>query len=142
MIYRWNLKDLKAQPVSFNRTRLTSGPLVVSSDGDRLLAMRRDGSLCHWDLPMERLMALASGTAGRNLTLAEWQQFFPDEPYRPTSLDWPYPPPSFLNRPFSIDTDAYENIMVNMSESAWNSFFPGHPYRELFPDRAKPEGTK
>jgi hypothetical protein len=104
--------------------------------------MQKDGSLYYWDLRLERLMALASETAGRNLTLAEWQQFLPSEPYRPTFLDWPYPPPLFLYRPFSINKDDCKRISTNLSIKAWNSFFPGQPYRKSFPDQPVPEARE
>ena len=35
------------------------------------------------------LIDLACQTSGRNMTLAEWQQVLPDQPYRKTCPQWP-----------------------------------------------------
>ena len=50
-----------------------------------------DRSMESWMKRLEELVALASTTAGRNLTKEEWDQFFPDEPFRPTFPDLPAP---------------------------------------------------
>jgi len=35
-----------------------------------------------WPLKLDELIALACRTAGRNLTMAEWKQYFAGQPYR------------------------------------------------------------
>jgi WD40 repeat protein len=42
-----------------------------------------------WDLNPQNWIAIACQRAGRNLTRAEWEQFFPGEPYRQTCPQWP-----------------------------------------------------
>jgi Tol biopolymer transport system component len=42
-----------------------------------------------WDLNPQNWIAKACEQAGRNLTRAEWEQFFPGEPYRQTCPQWP-----------------------------------------------------
>jgi WD40 repeat protein len=46
-----------------------------------------------WDLDLKSWIRLAGQIANRNLTLAEWQEYFPDMPYRRTFPDLPIPPP-------------------------------------------------
>ena len=41
------------------------------------------------DVRLESWQARACGQAGRNLTQAEWQQYFGGDPYRKTCEQWP-----------------------------------------------------
>ena len=42
------------------------------------------GWLPLWDMKLNSWQRLASQIANRNMTRAEWRQYFPDTPYRPT----------------------------------------------------------
>jgi hypothetical protein len=46
-----------------------------------------------WDIDRNSWERIAGCVANRNMTLAEWRQFFPDElNYRPTFPEFPLPP--------------------------------------------------
>ena len=61
----------------------------VSRDG-RTLAATIDGFAVLWDLDTTTWLDSACQAAGRNFTLAEWEQFGPtDEPYSLTCPQWP-----------------------------------------------------
>jgi hypothetical protein len=51
-----------------------------------------DESIILWNLDVESWIELACQRAGRNLTAAEWKQYFPDGPYRATCSQWPLEP--------------------------------------------------
>jgi WD40 repeat protein len=62
---------------------------IGGRDGWELLTAVGD-SLQLWNLDLEAWPNIACQAAGRNLTLAEWEQFGPkDEPYRATCPQWP-----------------------------------------------------
>ena len=85
------------------RARLVDQPLPVaegvvktvafSPDG-ATLAVGYDGSsgVVLYNAGLESWKSLAGRIANRNLTRAEWRQFFPDTPYRPTFDNLPVPP--------------------------------------------------
>ncbi len=54
---------------------------AVTAVGDEILI---------WNLNTSGWSDIACRAAGRNMTLAEWEQFGPqDEPYNPTCEQWP-----------------------------------------------------
>lgn len=63
------------QSLDFN----ADGSLLVSSGGEVVL----------WDLSPDSWLKKACEMAGRNFTLNEWHQYFPDEEYRLTCKQWP-----------------------------------------------------
>jgi hypothetical protein len=66
-----------------------------SPDGKTLAAgyqARSGGGVVLWDVDLDSGERLAKQVANRNLTRAEWRQFFADIPYRPTFDDLPVPP--------------------------------------------------
>jgi WD40 repeat protein len=63
--------------------------LSFSADGKTLASASPDRSVMLWDTDLESWQARACRRANRNLTRLEWQQFFGDEPYRPTCPDLP-----------------------------------------------------
>jgi WD40 repeat protein len=96
-----------------NRRRWITDPLPVpdgfvssvsfSNDG-KMLAIRyssppRGTFEVRWDLDLDSWIRLAGQIANRNLTRAEWREYFPDTPYRPTFDDLPVPPETNTARP-------------------------------------------
>jgi WD40 repeat protein len=89
-----------------HRARLADAPVVAegevgsvafSPDGHTLASAHRHfgtggGGVVLWDVDIDSWPRLARGRANRNLTRAEWRQYFPDTPYRPTFDDLPVPP--------------------------------------------------
>jgi WD40 repeat protein len=65
------------------------GQLVFSHDGNLLISSDFEGKIEGWPIGYESWIDKACQRAGRNLTQAEWTQYFPDEPYRLTCLQWP-----------------------------------------------------
>ena len=58
------------------------GGAAFSADGDWLMTRSRDTrTLSVWPMKLDALVRLACRTAGRNLTAAEWEQYFPGQPY-------------------------------------------------------------
>ncbi len=62
--------------------------LVFSPDGDSLVSTSQNGSLILWVLDPEVWIQRACRRAGRNLTQAEWQAYFPGEDYRRTCMEF------------------------------------------------------
>ncbi len=54
-----------------------------------LATANQDGVVRLWLPDTQDLIDLACQTSGRNMTLAEWQQVLPDQPYRKTCPQWP-----------------------------------------------------
>jgi WD40 repeat protein len=63
--------------------------LAFSPDGSELATANQDGVVRLWLPATQDLIDLACRTSGRNMTQAEWQQVFPDQPYRKTCPQWP-----------------------------------------------------
>ena len=104
--------------------------MAFSPDG-KILAAAFNGYRTHpnggvvlWDVDSSSWVRRAEKVANRNLSLDEWRQYFPGESYRPT----------FLELPFPVFDEAFEDIARNLSLEAWTAFFPGKPYRKIFPD--------
>jgi WD40 repeat protein len=70
--------------------------VAFSADGRWLATASSDSSARLWAVSADLLIEKACRVAGRNLTLEEWQRYFPGEPYRRTC---PAPPahPSALS---------------------------------------------
>jgi len=67
----------------------TDGSIRYLPNSDGLLVAARDGRTWVADTRTERWPERACALAGRNLTVAEWEQFFPTRLYRATCLRWP-----------------------------------------------------
>ncbi len=63
--------------------------VAFSRDGHWLAAGNEDGTLRWWLFRWNEMIEVACRAAGRNFTRAEWQQYFPQEPYRNTCEQWP-----------------------------------------------------
>jgi WD40 repeat protein len=82
----WDVEDgLRFAELPLKQTGYHVNCLAVSPK-DKILAVAGDGGVVLWDFfPAVSLPSCAARIANRNLTKAEWQEFFPaNEPYRPT----------------------------------------------------------
>jgi WD40 repeat protein len=66
--------------------------VAFAPDSKTLASSSGDESIILWNLDMESWIELACQRAGRNLTRAEWTQYFSDEPYHATCPQWPLEP--------------------------------------------------
>ncbi|MCF7963295.1 MAG: hypothetical protein K9M08_21355, partial [Pirellula sp.] len=64
----------------------------------------------------------ASRIVNRNLTLAEWQNLFPNQAYRATFAELPIPAYS----------ESFKNIARNLSWTEWRLYYADEPYRRTF----------
>jgi WD40 repeat protein len=63
--------------------------VAFSPDGQWLATGSLDGAIRLWRMNLTELVTLACDAAQRNLTMAEWQRYFPGELYRPTCSNLP-----------------------------------------------------
>jgi hypothetical protein len=86
-------KRLVEDPLAMKRAM--AGGVAFSPDGKTLAAgytADRVGGVVLWDIDRNSWERAARRIANRNMTLAEWHQFFPDEPnYRATFQEFPLP---------------------------------------------------
>ena len=66
-----------------------NGLLALDSDNDWVVAGSQDNIARVWPLNISKLVENACILAGRNLSKAEWGQFFPEKPYAKTCPQWP-----------------------------------------------------
>ena len=76
-VYLWNAANPSAEPDSLLGHRSSVNSLVFAPDAAWVLTASSDGTVRRWSLSNEALIAAACRTAGRNLTLEEWTQYFP-----------------------------------------------------------------
>jgi len=58
--------------------------VVWSPDGQELISSSDDGTVRVWVIASDNLLAQACASVARNLTMAEWQQYLGNQPYRRT----------------------------------------------------------
>jgi WD40 repeat protein len=63
--------------------------LAFSPDGSILASGGDDGFIYLWDISTDSWESIACQRAGRNMTLLEWETYFPEEPYEKTCPQWP-----------------------------------------------------
>ena len=57
-------------------------------DSKQLASASRDGTVIIWDLDPDSWVSKTCLRAGRSLSPAEWQIYYPGEPYRSTCLEY------------------------------------------------------
>lgn len=80
----WSLKDADPNTTSvvLRVPGETVAPLQWSTDGKSLMTVSSTGTVRSWPLNANVQLDQACHAAGRNFSLAEWQQYFGEEPYR------------------------------------------------------------
>jgi WD40 repeat protein len=134
-IHLWGLENVAGPAVRITNND-TINAATLTSDGRLFVITRaiakppdeKQARVQSWSLDLSELLRLAARTAGRNLTLEEWEQFFPRTRYRPTFSDLAFP--KYDGR--------YSDFAENLTTAEWKSFFPGKPYQKTFPDQPMP----
>lgn len=79
------------------------GVVTFGADSKTLYSVGSDGRVLRWSLDDADWINQACQIAGRNLTQAEWAQYF-DDPYRVTCAQWPPAPPMITATPIASTT--------------------------------------
>ncbi len=111
----WNPTESTAAPIILRPgTGTNDWALKFSLDSNWLVSGNWDGNVRLWPLKLEDLSSVACRTAGRNLTLEEWQQFLPGQPYRPTCPTLSIPKsPNPKDRSASQSSD-HPNLLITL----------------------------
>jgi WD40 repeat protein len=84
LLYLWDLMRLSAPPVTVRAHPASANAVAFAVDGAALYTAGADGAIQRWTVRLDDLITVACTTAGRNLTIAEWDQIFDTAPYRAT----------------------------------------------------------
>jgi WD40 repeat protein len=97
LIALWNLRppQLIGDPFTGSDGSVTG--LAFSRDNSELHSATANGTIWRWNF--QDWKQLACELAERNMSLAEWEQFFPAETYRPTCEQYPLETPAATDTP-------------------------------------------
>ena len=87
LLYLWDLTRLSSPPVAVRAHPASANAVAFAGNGANLYTAGADGTIRRWTVELDKLIAVACATAGRNLTTAEWEQVFDTAAYRPTCPD-------------------------------------------------------
>jgi len=92
-VYLWSTVNPSAEPDVLAGHGSSVNGVSFAPDGAWLVSGSGDGTIRRWSLSVDELIAEACHTAGRNLTLDEWTQYFPTDvsSYRKTCPNLPGP---------------------------------------------------
>jgi len=92
-VYLWSTVNPSAEPDVLAGHGSSVNGVSFAPDGTWLVSGSGDGTIRSWSLSVDELIAEACHTAGRNLTLDEWTQYFPTDisSYRKTCPNLPGP---------------------------------------------------
>ncbi len=85
----WDLDNPDVGAVALSGHKGEILTVVITSDSEWLITAGGDGTVRLWSLRVNVLMDLACSTAGRNLSLNEWEQYFPGTDYEATCPNLP-----------------------------------------------------
>ncbi len=88
----WDVPHHRQLGNSLTRYTGRINSIAYSQDGNWLAASGEGGVIVVWEAGFQAWKERACGIANRNLTQAEWQQFFPDTPYHETCEQWTLEP--------------------------------------------------
>jgi WD40 repeat protein/tetratricopeptide (TPR) repeat protein len=108
----WDLTstDPAAHPVVLKNA---IGPVFLTSDDNLMVSMNREFTEVRmWSLNLDTLVAIACQTAGRNLTVEEWDRYLSPAPYRKTCDEWPADAALFASELNEIETTLNEGDLT------------------------------
>jgi WD40 repeat protein len=91
-IYLWDMQNLRGAPLLLHGYGRDTFGLAFSPDEQWLATIGKENSVRLWQMNLNDLAARACQYVGRNLTLAEWDRYSFQEPYRATCPEWPIEP--------------------------------------------------
>ena len=112
----WDVSSLRN--VSAIETEEYIGTLLFSPDDSQLAAIQGNEVAIHFTFPQD-LIDEACGRLIRNLSLDEWKQYMPEEPYRATCPNLPGDPAVFLTQAEdSLKTEDHEQVASLYKQAA------------------------
>ena len=85
----WNVEDLSAAPIILRLRHDVDDEVSITFSPDGQSLITGTNPIRIWRLAHKSLLEFACQQAGRNLTRAEWDNYFPNEEYRKTCDKWP-----------------------------------------------------